>query len=96
MSTCSGRPQRLAGLGLIGGAGTVIYNNNGDATVKIKDDRTRKVQTVRLGGAGGKSFSCPSGTREKFEPYDIRLGRIKAHAAACPARGARDREAISE
>jgi hypothetical protein len=31
----------LAGLGLIGGAGTVIYNNNnGEATVKIKDEAT--------------------------------------------------------
>lgn len=66
----------LAGLGLIGGAGTVVYNNNGDATVKIKDDRTGKVQSVFLGG-GGKSFSCPSGTHDKVEPYDIKLGRIK-------------------
>ena len=29
----------VAGLGLIGGAGTVVYNNHGDATVKIKNER---------------------------------------------------------
>jgi hypothetical protein len=66
----------LAGLGLIGGAGTVVYNNSGDATVKIKDDKTGIVQTVRL-GEGGRSFSCPLGTNGKLEPYDIRAGRIK-------------------
>jgi hypothetical protein len=67
----------LAGLGLIGGAGTVIYNNSGDATVKIKDNATGKVQTVRIAGGNGRSFSCPDGERAKLEPYVIRLGRIK-------------------
>lgn len=67
----------LAGLGLIGGAGTVIYNNSGDATVKITDDKTGKVQTVQIRAAGGKSFSCPVGTNDKLEPYDIKLGRVK-------------------
>jgi hypothetical protein len=67
----------LAGLGLIGGAGTVIYHNNGDATVKIKNDKTGQVQSVLIRGAGGKSYSCPSGTREKLNPYVIAGGRIK-------------------
>jgi hypothetical protein len=67
----------VAGLGLIGGAGTVVYNNNGDATVKIKNKETGQVQTVRLNGADGDSYSCPQGTHDKIEPHDIRLGRIK-------------------
>ena len=66
----------LAGLGLIGGAGTVVYHDNGDATVKIKDQRTGKVQSVTIHG-GGATFSCPGGTRDRLEPYDIKLGRIK-------------------
>jgi hypothetical protein len=60
---------------LIGGAGTVVYNNSGDATVRIQDQKTGQVQTVRI-TSGGQRFSCPSGTREKLEPHDIRAGRI--------------------
>jgi hypothetical protein len=66
----------LAGLGLIGGAGSVIYGNNGDATVKIKDPATGQVQSVHLSG-GGPSYSCPDGTGDKLQAYDIKLGRIK-------------------
>jgi hypothetical protein len=40
----------VAGLGLIGGAGTVVYNNHGDATVKIKNEKTGRVQSVRIEG----------------------------------------------
>jgi len=40
---------------LIGGAGTVVYNNHGDATVKIKNEKTGRLQSVRI-EAGGKSF----------------------------------------
>jgi hypothetical protein len=65
----------LAGLGLIGGAATVAYNDDGDATVKIKDEKTGQVQTVHL--AGGQSVSCPSGTSEKVEPHDIKIARIE-------------------
>jgi hypothetical protein len=64
----------LAGLGLIGGAGAVAYNEDGSATVTIKG-KSGGEQTVRL-EAGGKSFSCPDGTEEKLSPYDIELGRI--------------------
>jgi hypothetical protein len=66
----------LTGLGLIGGAGSVVYNHNGDATVKIKDSSGR-VQTVHLGGGDGQSFSCPEGTSDKLKGTDIQAGRIK-------------------
>ncbi len=66
----------LAGLGLIGGAGTVIYNHNGSTTVRIKDPQTGKVQSVSIGGTGN-AFSCPAGTHKKLEPYDLAAGRIK-------------------
>jgi hypothetical protein len=66
----------LAGLGLIGGAGSVVYGHNGDATVRIKDSKTGQVQTVHIAGSG-KSYSCPSGTHDKLEPHDLRAGRIK-------------------
>jgi hypothetical protein len=65
----------LAGLGLIGGAGAVVYNHNGDAAVKIRQGSGR-VQSVRI-SAGGRTFSCPFGTRDKLKPHDIMLGRIK-------------------
>jgi hypothetical protein len=65
----------LAGLGLIGGAGNVIYNSNGDATVKIKDANGH-VQSVTIAG-GGAAYSCPDGTHDKLASYDIRLGRIE-------------------
>ena len=66
----------VAGLGLIGGAGTVVYNNHGDATVKIKNEKTGRVQSVRI-EAGGKSFLCPVGTDDRLRPYDLAAGRIK-------------------
>jgi hypothetical protein len=66
----------LTGLGLIGGAGTVAYNQHGDATVRIKD-ASGHVQTVNIGSNHAHSFSCPSGTHDKVAPLDIRLGRIK-------------------
>jgi hypothetical protein len=66
----------VAGLGLIGGAGTVVYNNHGDATVKIKNEKTGRVQSVRI-EAGGKSFLCPLGMDDKLKPCDLAAGRIK-------------------
>jgi hypothetical protein len=65
----------LAGLGLLGGAGSVVYNQHGDAIVKVTD-KSGHVHKVRI-DAGGKSFSCPSGTHDKVAAMDIRLGRIK-------------------
>jgi hypothetical protein len=66
----------LAGLGLIGGAGSVVYNHHGDATVKIKD-AAGNVQTVRLGSGNGRAFSCPDGTSDRLQGTDITAGRIK-------------------
>jgi hypothetical protein len=66
----------LAGLGLVGGVGAVTYNDDGSTTVKITD-KNGKVQTVNIEGDGGKTFSCPDGTEAKFEPIDIRAGRVK-------------------
>ena len=66
----------LTGLGLLGGAGTVAYNNHGDATVKIKDAHGQ-VHTVVIKGNSGKQFSCPSGTDDKLKPYDLKAGRIE-------------------
>jgi hypothetical protein len=67
----------LAGLGLIGGTVAVIHNQNGDETVKIKNDTTGQVQTVRISGAGGKPWSCPADEDSKLDPYTVRAGRIK-------------------
>lgn len=67
----------LAGLGLIGGAGSVVYGHNGDATVKIRDPQSGKVQTVHIGSGGGPRYSCPRGTHDRLAPYDIQAGRIK-------------------
>jgi|RhiMetdeSRZDD1v2_1073273.scaffolds.fasta_scaffold2734450_1 hypothetical protein len=66
----------VVGLGLIGGAGSVAYNDSGDATVKITNPESGVVQSVTLSGGGG-NYSCPDGTSEKVEPHDIRLGRIQ-------------------
>ena len=65
----------LTGLGLIGGAGSVVYNQHGDATVKIKD-AGGQVHSVVI-GSDGKQFSCPPGTHEQLQGYDLRAGRIK-------------------
>ena len=66
----------LTGLGLLGGAGTVAYNNHGDATVKIKDAHGQ-VHTVVIKGNSGKQFSCPSGTGDELKSYDLKAGRIE-------------------
>lgn len=34
-------------------------------------------RTVKLGGAGGQTYSCPAPTRDKLKPIDIQSGRIK-------------------
>lgn len=64
----------LAGLGLIAGAGHVVYNNHG-ATVQIEGPNGQ-VQNVNI-PFGKKEFSCPAGTHDKTEPLLIRMGRIK-------------------
>jgi hypothetical protein len=66
----------LAGLGLVGGVGAVTYGDDGSATVTITD-KNGKAQTVTIKSDGGKTFSCPDGTEAKFEPIDIRAGRVQ-------------------
>ena len=65
----------LAALGIVGGAAAIHYSNNGSATVKVKDHGVTR--TVKLGGAGGATYSCPAGTEDKLKPIDITSGRIK-------------------
>jgi hypothetical protein len=65
----------LASLGLVGGAAAIKYNDSGGATVKVKDHGVTR--TVKLGGAGGQTYSCPAGTQSKLQPIDIQSGRIK-------------------
>ena len=66
----------LAGLGLIGGVGSVIYNHNHTgATVQIRG-KNGQVQSVHL-DFGKKQFNCPSGEDAKLQPFLIRQGRIK-------------------
>ena len=67
----------LVGLGLIGGAGKVAYDRNGDAVVKITNSKTGKVQTVHINSVQGKTYSCPSSAGSKLQSYDLEEGRIK-------------------
>jgi hypothetical protein len=66
----------LTGLGLVGGAGAVTYNDDGTAKVTITDGQGHK-QSVQIGGGNGQSYKCPDGTEAKLESVDIRAGRIK-------------------
>ena len=60
----------------MGGAGAVAYNNQGDATVKIKDAQGH-VHSVVIKSNGGKGYSCPSGTGDQLRSHDITAGRIQ-------------------
>ena len=64
----------LAGLGLIAGAGSVVYNHHG-ATVQIKGPNGQ-VQNVHI-AFGKQHYQCPSGEDSKLNPVLIREGRIK-------------------
>jgi hypothetical protein len=65
----------IVGLGLVGGAASVVYDN-GDATVTITNPKTGQTQSVTITGDDGRTFSCPSGTREKVEPMIVTMARI--------------------
>lgn len=65
----------LAGLGLIAGTGSVIYNHHGGATVQIKGPNGQ-VHNVHL-DFGKQHYSCPSGEEAKLNPLLVRQGRIK-------------------
>lgn len=66
----------VAGLALVGGVGSVVYNHNHTgATVQIRG-KNGQVQSVHL-DFGKKQFSCPSGEDSKLQAFLIRQGRIK-------------------
>ena len=65
---------------MIGGGGAVAYNDDGTATVKIDEHNTPgdASDDARVTfKASGKTYSCPRGIRDQFEPGDIKAGRIK-------------------
>ena len=64
----------IASLGLIGGVGSVVYNNHG-ATVRIRGSNGQ-MQSVHI-GFGKHRYECPSGESQKLNPLVIREGRIK-------------------
>jgi hypothetical protein len=67
----------LTTVGLIGGAGAIVYDDDGTAKVTITD-KSGSEQTVTLGGAGdGKTYDCPAGTEDKLSHIDVEAGRIK-------------------
>jgi flagellar capping protein FliD len=55
----------------------VVYNDSGDATVKIKENGVTR--TVKIGGASdGPGYSCPKDVvEEKIDPTVKLAGRIK-------------------
>jgi hypothetical protein len=70
----------VVGLGLVGGAGAVTYNDDGTATVKIDEHNTPKDESddARVTfKTGGRTYSCPPGTDEQLASGDIKAGRIK-------------------
>ena len=63
------------GLGLVGGVGSVVHNDDGSSTVTV-DDRGRK-STVTIAADGGQRYSCPKGVEAQLDPVTVRMGRIK-------------------
>lgn len=66
----------LAGLGLIGGVGSVVYNHNQTAAIVQIRGKNGQVHSVHL-DFGKKQFSCPYGEDSKLQPLLIQQGRIK-------------------
>jgi hypothetical protein len=64
----------LAALGLIGGVGSVAWHD-GNATVKVKDSNGVTHSTSIA--MDGTEYSCPSGERDKLQPFVEEAGRIK-------------------
>lgn len=67
----------LAALGLVGGTAAVVYNDSGDATVKIKENGVTRSVEIK-GSSGGPKYSCPEVVvDEKVTPTVELAGRIK-------------------
>jgi hypothetical protein len=70
----------VVGLGLVGGAGAVTYNDDGTATVSIDERNTPKDSSddARVTfKTSGKTHSCPPGLGDQLASGDIKAGRIK-------------------
>ena len=65
----------VVGLGLIGGIGSVTYNDDGSTNVTITGEDGKK-QSVQLEG-DGPAFTCPDGVTARIEEVDVESGRIK-------------------
>ena len=64
----------LAAPGLIGGAGTVVYHDNGGATVKIKNDKTGQAQAVYPSLGGSRVQIPPPPLHSEPSPGQLQLG----------------------
>ena len=62
------------GLGLAGGVGTVVHNDDGSSTVKLNDGGHTSKVTI---AAGGKEYSCPRGVEDDLDRVLVRIGRMK-------------------
>ena len=62
------------GLGLAGGVGTVVHNDDGSSTVKLNDGGHTSKVTI---AAGGKEYSCPPGVEDDLDRVLVRIGRMK-------------------
>ena len=65
----------VVGLGLIGGVGSVVYEDDGTTKVTITD-KSGKEQTVSLDGSG-PAFTCPPEANARIEEIDVESGRVK-------------------
>lgn len=75
-----------AALGLIGGAGAVVYNGDGSATVKIKGDDGVTHTTTLPTDSNGPDYWCDDTASKHLKEYDVELGRIKVTQEAHPER----------
>jgi hypothetical protein len=64
----------IAALGLIGGVGHVVYDNNG-AKVTITDHG--KSKSVHIATSDEQTYTCPDSASREVKQHMIRLGRIK-------------------
>lgn len=67
----------LAGLGLVGGAAGVHYDDSGNATVSVTSPTSGHVETVRIKSGNGQTFSCPQAVGPDLDAKIEMMGRIK-------------------
>ncbi len=64
----------VVGLGLVGGVGSVVQNEDGSSTVTIEDHGKKSSVTIE---GNGRTYSCPSDVESQLEKLTILLGREK-------------------